>query len=226
MLIYLELYRFKMITAENLLDARFADLEPHLKDELLAIGHVTEVKEGDVLLKMGQFIRSTMLVLDGRIKIYREDEDGNEFLMYYLEPGNACAFSIMCAMNNERSQVTAVAETEATLLSIPFESTVKWMNDYRSWNEFVIKTYRGRFEELLITLDHIAFRSMDERLLFYLKRKLQGEGSELQISHQQIARDLNSAREVISRLLKKMEQRGALELERSKIKVIDLDILM
>jgi len=215
-----------MITTENLLDARFSDLEPQLKDEILSIGEVVEVKEGDVLLKMGQFIRSTMLILDGRIKIYREDEDGNEFLMYYLEPGNACAFSIMCAMNNEKSQVTAVADTEATLLSVPFESTAKWMHDFRSWDEFVIKTYRGRFEELLLTLDHIAFRSMDERLVFYLKRKMEGEGDELHISHQQIARDLNSAREVISRLLKKMEQRGALQLERSMIRIKDLDKLL
>jgi len=226
MLIYLTFHSEKMITTENLLDARFAELEPQLKEEILSIGEVLEVKAGDVLLKMGQFIRSTMLILDGRIKIYREDEDGNEFLMYYLEPGNACAFSIMCAMNNEKSQVTAVADTEATLLSVPFESTAKWMHDFRSWDEFVIKTYRGRFEELLLTLDHIAFRSMDERLVFYLKRKMEGEGDELHISHQQIARDLNSAREVISRLLKKMEQRGALKLERSVIKVKDLDVLL
>lgn len=215
-----------MITTENLLDARFADLEPKLKEEILALGQVLEVEAETVLLKSGQFIRSTMLLLDGRIKIYREDSDGNEFLMYYLEPGNACAFSIMCAMNNEKSQVTAIAETESTLLSVPFEATGKWMHDFHSWDEFVIKTYRSRFEELLLTLDHIAFRSMDERLTFYLKRKMIGEGDELHISHQEIARDLNSAREVISRLLKKMEQRGAIEMERSMIRIIDLQKLL
>lgn len=215
-----------MITTQNLLDARFSNLEPELKTEILSIGTITEVNPGDVLIQTGQHIRSTMLLLDGRIKISREDDEGNEYLMYYLEPGSACAFSLMCAMNNEESKITAVAETESTLISIPFEYTGKWMHDFRTWDEFVLRTYRSRFEELLMTLDHIAFRSMDERLVFYLKRKMEGEGSELRISHQQIARDLNSAREVISRLLKKLEQRGVLKLERNVIRVIDMSLIV
>ena len=214
-----------MITTENLLSARFEQLEPELKDEILRIGTLKEVQPGDILLKSGQIINHTMLLLDGRLKIYREDEDGSEFLMYYLEPGNACAMSIMCAMNNERSQIMAVAETDATLLSIPFEATGEWLNKFRSWDEFIIKTYRARFEELLHTLDNIAFRSMDERLLFYLKRLSETEGDVLHTSHQQIATDLNSAREVISRLLKKMEQRGAVELHRNEIHIKDLDFM-
>jgi len=214
-----------MITTENLLSARFEQLEPELKEEILRIGTLKEVQPGDILLKSGQIINHTMLLLDGRLKIYREDEDGSEFLMYYLEPGNACAMSIMCAMNNERSQIMAVAETDATLLSIPFEATGEWLNKFRSWDEFVLKTYRARFEELLHTLDNIAFRSMDERLLFYLKRLSETEGDVLHTSHQQIATDLNSAREVISRLLKKMEQRGAVELHRNEIHIKDLDFM-
>jgi len=214
-----------MITTENLLSARFEQLEPELKEEILRIGTLKEVQPGDILLKSGQIINHTMLLLDGRLKIYREDEDGSEFLMYYLEPGNACAMSIMCAMNNERSQIMAVAETDATLLSIPFEATGEWLNKFRSWDEFIIKTYRARFEELLHTLDNIAFRSMDERLLFYLKRLSETEGDVLHTSHQQIATDLNSAREVISRLLKKMEQRGAVELHRNEIHIKDLDFM-
>jgi len=214
-----------MITTDNLLQARFDQLEPELKEEILKIGTLKEVEPGEILLKSGQLITHTMLLLDGRLKIYREDEEGNEFLMYYLEPGNACAMSIMCAMNNERSQIMAVAETEATLLSIPFESTAAWMNKYRSWDEFVLRAYRSRFEELLLTLDNVAFRSMDERLVFYLKRMSSTQGDELHISHQQIARDLNSAREVISRLLKKLEQRGAVELHRNVIRIVNLDFM-
>jgi CRP/FNR family transcriptional regulator len=214
-----------MITTENLFEARFSQLEPELQEEILKIGTIREVEPGDILLTSGQVITSTMLLLDGRIKIYREDEDGNEFLMYYLEPGDACAMSIMCAMNNEKSQIMAMAETEATLLAIPFEYTSQWLNRFRSWDEFVIRTYRARFEELLNTLDNVAFRSMDERLVFYLKRMADGRSATLHISHQQIARDLNSAREVISRLLKKLEQRGAVELQRNVIIVKDLDIL-
>ncbi len=214
-----------MITTDNLLTARFETLEPELKEEILSIGTIREVEPGEILLKSGQLITHTMLLLDGRLKIYREDEDGNEFLMYYLEPGNACAMSIMCAMNNEKSQIMAVAETEAILLAVPFEKTGAWMNKYRSWDEFILRAYRSRFEELLLTLDNVAFRSMDERLVFYLKRMKEGHGDELHISHQQIARDLNSAREVISRLLKKLEQRGAVKLSRNVIHLVNLDFM-
>lgn len=214
-----------MITADNLFQARFENLEPELQEEILKIGTIKEVEPGEILLKSGQLITHTMLLLDGRLKIYREDEEGNEFLMYYLEPGNACAMSIMCAMNNERSQIMAVAETEATLLAIPFEQTGAWMNKYRSWDEFILRAYRSRFEELLNTLDNVAFRSMDERLVFYLKRMSKANGPELHISHQQIARDLNSAREVISRLLKKLEQRGAVELQRNVVRVVNLNFM-
>jgi CRP/FNR family transcriptional regulator len=118
-----------------------------------------------------------------------------------------------------------IAETDVTLLSIPFDSTRKWLNSYPSWDEFILKTYRSKMDELLQVLDNIAFRSMDERLLFYLKRMTDGRADVLHISHQDIARDLNSAREVISRLLKKLEQRGAVELHRNEIRVIDLDFL-
>lgn len=201
-------------------------MESDLKDEMLSKGKVLEVNADEVLMRAGQPITSTMLLLDGRIKIYREDEEGNEFLMYYLEPGSACAFSIMCALNNEASQITAVTETESTLLAIPFHESMVWMRKYGSWDEFVLRNYRLRFEELLLTLDHIAFRSMDERLAFYLKRKVEAEGPELHISHQEIARDLNTAREVVSRLLKKLEQRGAVKLERNLVNVLNTEVLL
>ncbi len=210
-----------MISTENLIEARFEHLEPNLQKEIAQWGKVVEAEPGTILIKTGQPILSTMLVLDGRLKIYREDEDGNEFLVYYLEPGTACAFSIMCGLNNERSAISAVAETEATFISIPFDSTAKWMQTYPSWNQFILKNYRSRFEELLQTLDQIAFRSMDERLLVYLKQKMEGLGPEIHVSHQEIARDLNSAREVISRLLKKLEQRGVVKLERNMVRIVD-----
>ncbi len=215
-----------MITNENLLEARFQNLEGELTKEMLEKGKVVEAEAGEVLMQAGQPITATMLLLDGRIKIYREDEQGNEFLMYYLEPGSACAFSMMCAMSGEASQITAVAESEVTLLAIPFQDSVAWMRKYSSWDEFVLRNYRERFEELLLTLDHIAFRSMDERLALYLKRRMEAEGPELQASHQEIARDLNTAREVVSRLLKKLEQRGAVSLERNKLTIVDLERLM
>lgn len=214
-----------MITTENLFSARFDQLEPELKEEILATAVEKEVSAGTTLLQAGSTINHTMLVLDGRLKVYREDSQGHEFLIYFLESGSACAMSIMCAAMDEKSQITVVAETDVTLLAIPFESTRKWLNSYPSWDEFILKTYRSKMEELLQVLDNIAFRSMDERLVFYLKRMTDGQGDKLHISHQEVARDLNSAREVISRLLKKLEQRGAVELHRNEIRVINLDFM-
>ena len=212
-----------MISTESLVNARFENFADDLQKSILDEGKVIEVEEGDVLIRSGDPIRNTMLVVDGRIKIYREDEAGNEYLLYYLEPGSACAISIMCALQQEESKITAIAETHSTLISIPFEFIGKWMEIYPTWNAFIIRTYRARFDELLLTIDHIAFRKMDERLVFYLKQKTEGRGNQIAISHQEIANDLNSAREVISRLLKKLEQLGAVKLERNLIHIIDLD---
>jgi len=212
-----------MISNESLVNARFDLFSDELKKAVLNEGTVLEANAGDVLLKSGDKILNTMLVVDGRLKIYRQDESGKEYLLYYLESGSACAISIMCALQNEESKISAVAETDATLISIPFEFIGKWMEAYPAWNAFVVRTYRARFDDLLMTLDHIAFQKMDERLVHYLRQKQEGFGDEIPVSHQEIANDLNSAREVISRLLKKLEQLGAIELERNLIRIINLD---
>jgi CRP/FNR family transcriptional regulator len=159
-------------------------------------------------------------VIEGIVKIYREDDEGNEFFIYYLEPGQACALSMVCASRQETSEIMAVAVTDTQVLTIPFNITDEWMTKYKSWNNFVLSSYRQRFEELLVTLDHVAFRNMDERLEFYLKRQAEKLGNNLQLTHQQIAEDLNSSREVISRLLKNMEKNKRLVLNRSSIEWI------
>jgi len=160
-------------------------------------------------------------VLEGRIKIYRENQDGGEFLMYYLQPGQACAVSMICAIQSGTSEIMAMAEEDSEVLMIPVHLMDDMMNQYKSWYQFVIQTYRGRFDELLSVVDNIAFRNMDERLEFYIKRYVEKAGKKnLEISHQQIADDLNSSREVISRLLKKMEQRGLVKLHRNMIELI------
>ena len=156
---------------------------------------------------------------EGTAASIREDDEGNEFLMYYLEPGSACALSMMCTARNEKSQIMAKAVKDSTLIMVPIEQTELWMNQYKSWYRYVVGTYRARFEELLQTLDSIAFKSLDERLLFYLKRHIDINGPRIELSHQQIAEELNSSREVISRLLKKLEQRGLVTLHRNAIEV-------
>jgi CRP/FNR family transcriptional regulator len=196
----------------------FPQFEPGLIEEIEKAAVQRQFKAGDIIMRTGQYIKSTVLVLEGQVKIYRENEDGGEFLMYFLGPGQGCAVSMICALQSQTSEIMAQAEEDTELLMIPVQLMQDLMDKYKSWYQFVIQTYRSRFDELLTVVDNIAFRNMDERLEFYLKRHVDKSGKKtINLSHQQIADDLNSSREVISRLLKKMEQRKLVRLQRNLI---------
>ena len=201
----------------------FPNLEDGLYNELIEHGTIKEVKAGETLLKVGQTIRSTMLVLSGMIKLYREDDEGKEFFIYHLDPDQACSLSMVCSATQGKSEVLAKALTDATVLSIPLNFMDKWMGKYKSWYQFVITSYRNRFEEMLRTIDAIAFSNMDQRLEDYLKKQVARLGNNLKMTHQEIATDLNSSREVISRLLKKMEAKGWVIIDRNSIEWIKKD---
>ncbi len=210
-----------MMTDEDIkVEQLFPGFERELYDELVRYGEFRSVNAGDTLLKVGQTIRSTFLIIDGIIKLYREDDEQKEFFIYHLNAGQACSLSMVCAAKHETSEVLAKAVTDATVLAIPLEYMDQWMRKYKSWYQFVITSYRNRFEELLKTIDAIAFTSMDERLEYYLKKQVQQLGSNLKITHQEIANDLNSSREVVSRLLKKMEAKAWLVIHRNSIEWI------
>ncbi|MFY7965017.1 MAG: Crp/Fnr family transcriptional regulator [Chitinophagaceae bacterium] len=201
--------------------ALFPSFDSSLLKNILEHSTIAEAQAGTVLMRTGQYIKHTVLVTKGKIKVYREDDEGKEFFMYYLLPGQACAISMICATKSEKSQIMAKVVEDAELIMVPLQLMDKWMTEHRSWYEFVVDTYRSRFEEVLTVIDSIAFRSMDERLEFYLKRNAKtNQTNDIQTSHQEIANDLSSSREVISRLLKKMEQRGLVKLHRSHIEVL------
>lgn len=187
---------------------------------LSSIAEVKTFSEGTILMKTGQYFKSSMLIIDGRVKLYRESEDGSEFFMYFLEGGNACALSMICATRNQSSEIMAIAVEETEVLMIPIQYMDELMTKYKSWYYFVLETYRNRFEELLGVIDNIAFKNMDERLDWYLKRQTEKLGKVITLTHQQIANDLNSSREVISRLLKKMEKNYILKLHRNSIEML------
>ncbi len=195
----------------------FPGLEADLYDEIANHSTVREVKAGETLLRMGQTIRSTMLILDGMVKLYREDDEGREFFIYHLDAGQACSLSMVCAAKHQTSEVLAKALTDATVLAIPLEFMEQWMTKYKSWYQFVITSYQSRFEEMLKTIDAIAFSNMDQRLEEYIKKQVARLGNNLRITHQEIATDLNTSREVISRLLKKMEAKGWIIIHRNSI---------
>jgi CRP/FNR family transcriptional regulator, anaerobic regulatory protein len=202
----------------------FPSLEKDLVDEIIKVADVKIMAGGELLMRTGQNIRSALLILDGLVKIYSEDEQGNEFFMYYLNEGKACAISLACALGQETSGLKARAVTEATLLSIPLHYVNEWMGKYKSWAQFAVNSYRERFDELLQTIHHIAFRNMDERLVFYLKRyQQQFRTNRIDLPFTEIAQDLNSSREVISRLMRKLAEKGVVRLMSSYVELVDLD---
>ncbi|WP_298392376.1 Crp/Fnr family transcriptional regulator [Hydrotalea sp.] len=200
----------------------FPQLEPALLQEIEANSILKTIPADEILIRTGQYIKSALLVVEGTLKIFRENEDGGEFLMYYLQPGEACAISLVCASKMEASKVMVKSVEESVIMMVPIQLMDQWMSKYKSWYYYVLETYRNRFEELLLLIDHIAFRNMDERLIFYLKRYSKAHKSnQINLSHQQIADELNSSREVISRLLKKLEQKKLLSLSRNTIELKD-----
>ena len=201
----------------------FPQFEPELLEILNKNGIERSFHAGEEIVRTGQYIKSTVLVLNGRIKIYRQNGEGSEFLIYYLGPGEACAISLICALQSQTSEITAKAVEDTEVIMLPVQLMDELMIKFKSWSHFVIQTYRNRFDEMLTVIDNIAFKNMDERLEFYLKRNKTESGKKiLNLTHQEIADDLNSSREVISRLLKKMEQLGKIKLNRNSIEIIDL----
>lgn len=210
--------------SEQELARHFPSLENGLLDEISKNADVKTLAAGELLMRTGQNIRSTLLVMEGLIKIYREDDQGNEFFMYYLDAGKACAVSLACALGQETSGLMARAVTSSTVISIPVQYVNEWMGKYKSWAQFAVDSYRERFDELLQTIDHIAFRNMDERLVFYLKRhQKQFKTSKIDLPFTEIAQDLNSSREVISRLMRKLADKGVIRLMGSHIELVNLD---
>jgi len=203
----------------------FPSFDTKLAEEISKISEVRSFKQGELIMKTGQYMRSTVLLVSGLIKVFREDEDGNEFFMYYLQPGQACALSMICATKHETSGIMAKAAEDTEVLAIPIQYMDSLMLNHRNWYYFVLETYRSRFEELLQTIDHIAFRNMDERLMFYLKRQQQTLNTKfLKISNTEIAQELNSSREVISRLMRKLSDKGFIKLGRNYIEIINVDM--
>ncbi|GAB4135651.1 MAG: Crp/Fnr family transcriptional regulator [Bacteroidia bacterium] len=203
---------------KSYLDKLFPQFEDSLKQLITDNGAVKTFEPGDMLMDLGQYFRSTMLVVEGNVKLYRGGEDGNEFFVYMIGPGEACALSMICALKHEKSELKARAMEQAIVIQLPLELMDQLMQKYRSWYYFVLETYRNRFEDLLEVIDNVIFKAMDERLEFYLRNKAEKLGTNiLQTTHQEIANDLNSSREVISRLVKKMEQKGMVRSERNYI---------
>ena len=194
-----------------------------LINEIADAGKEYSFKAGEIVIDMGMPIPFIPLIISGALRIVRRDEDDHEILLYYLDSGQTCATSLTCCMNNVASEVEAIAEEDVHLIGIPVKMADKWFEKHPEWKAFVMNTYKYRFDELLETINGIAFTQLDKRLVKYLKNKAKIHNSKiLHTSHQEIATDLNSSREVISRLLKQLEKSGKIILARNSIDLVEL----
>jgi CRP/FNR family transcriptional regulator len=206
-----------MVFPENLQK----EFGPDLLREMESLGKLIHLKEGDSFMEPGNPVNAVPLVLKGSLKVSRPDESGKDLLLYYINSSETCAMSFTCCMQTLPSEVKATAETEVELLAIPLSCMDDWFTRFPAWKAFVMRSIRFRFQEMLNAIDQLAFQRLDERLIHFLREKSRTSGSRLiNLSHEQIAQELASSREVISRLLKKLENDGRVLLYRNQVKLL------
>lgn len=203
---------------KEILVKRFPFFEKELQEAIIETGKVRNVEKGNLLINTGDFIKSFPLLAEGLVKIFRIDDDGNELLLYFLKPGEACSMALTCCMSDIKSNIEAEAIEDSKIISVPVNKIEQWISEFSGWKTFVFYSYRKRFDELLDTIDSIAFLNMDERLIWFLKQYYQSTGNKVYPgSHQDISISLNTSREVVSRLLKALEKKKKVTLSRGKI---------
>ncbi len=195
--------------------------DPALQQAIVEQGKLFRFRAGEIIMDFGNPVGMLPLVLEGTIRVTREDDDGREILLYYLTGGETCVSSYTCCMRAKRSYFKTVAEEDTLLIGLPVHVADDWMTQFRNWKDFIMQAYEGRILDLIDALDSITFLRMDERLLRYLREKSYATGSKvIKATHQQIAQDLNASREAISRLLKRFEKEGKVRLGRNRIELV------
>lgn len=203
---------------KELLDSHFPMLSEVVREQISESSSLAPIEKGHMMTRTGNNLKHVVLVAEGYMKVYRENEDGGEIFLYYLGAGNACALSMVCASHQETSEVMIRSMEDSVVVLLPITVMETLMKNHKSWYQFVVETYRARFDDLLDAFDSVAFKRLDERLLRYLYDQSEAMKTKvLNITHQQIADDLHSKREVISRLLKNMEQNGFLAINRNSL---------
>lgn len=206
----------------NDLKKKFSSIfENDLINEIIAVGEIRSLKEGDVIMDYGKSIHFMPIILSGTIRVMRKDEEDREIILYYLSDNESCAMAYACCMEAKRSEIKAIAEDNVELITIPHNKLDEWLFKYPSWKSYVFSSFTHRFNELLKSLESVAFHKLDERLVNYLKNKSKVSGkSSILLSHNQIAEEMGTSRVVISRLLKQLENDKKLILYRNEIKLL------
>jgi CRP/FNR family transcriptional regulator len=194
---------------------------PKIRERLLTIGFAKEFAENEVILNENAYIKAIPIVTKGSIRVMRTDEDGRELLLYYIRSGETCIMSFLGGIHQDTSKVKAIAEEDTEILFIPIDKVSLLIKEFPEWLDYIFRLYHKRFEELLEVVNNVAFKKMDERLLDFIHKKSEVANSKtLNITHEQLANELGTARVVISRLLKVLEENGVVELGRNKIKLL------
>ena len=195
------------------------------EDLIQAISNVGIIKyfnKDDIIIDIGQELNYIPLLLEGNIKIMREDDSGHDILLYVLEHGDTCAMSLICCMKKSKSKIRASADKDSKVILIPSNYMTEWFHTNESWRNFILQSYQIRFNEMLETIDTLAFMKMDERIYKYLKDQVKLNGTNnLEITHQKISDDINTSRVVVSRLLKQLEDEEKIKTGRNQIDVLE-----
>lgn len=198
-----------------------AGIEPALIEEIQKVGVPKKAATGELLITPGSTSMYMPFVLNGVLSVVRQDDNGNEILLYYLEGGETCAMSLACCIEGKKNDFKVTAEEDSVLWMVPMSHLDKWIQEYKSFRKYIFSSYQVRFDELLETIDSVTFLKLYERLYKYLLDKKQATRSyEINMSHEQIAQHLNTSRVVVSRLLKQLENENKIEIERNKISIL------
>ena len=196
----------------------FPFFEKELIDEISEVSVMRSITEGQSIMDEGDYIKAFPLVVSGCLRVVRLAEDGKELLLYFLHQGEICSMALTCCMGMQKSVIRMTAEEDSVILTVPVDKPERWMSEYRTWKEFMMYSVRKRFDELLYTIDSIAFTKLDERLVRFFRERYRATGkTQFNGTHLDLAYMLNSSREVITRLLRNLEKKGLVITERNII---------
>ncbi|KUF45409.1 Crp/Fnr family transcriptional regulator [Myroides marinus] len=207
---------------EHIIRAKYSPIfEEKLLDEIIEVSTIKDFKEGEKLMEIGEYIKKIPLLLEGAIKIIREDQREGEIVLYFIEEGDTCAMTLTCCLGETKSQVRSIAERDGSVVMVPVSKMDEWLVKYKSWRNFVLNSYNNRMNEMLTAIDSLAFMNMEERLCNLLRNKAKIYNSRfINNTHQELADELNTSRVVISRILKTLENEGIIQLNRKYIELL------
>ncbi|HJP62675.1 MAG TPA: Crp/Fnr family transcriptional regulator [Mucilaginibacter sp.] len=195
---------------------------PDLEKEIMEHATIITAEADEVIIRQGQYLKVLPLVISGSLRVSQQS-DGREILLYYVQPGETCIMSLSSCFFNVESPSTAIADTQTEILCVPTRFIREWQRKYDPWNEFVIGTFQSRYNELLDLFRTVAFDTIEVRVINYLKGYSSRENTRsVPITHQALANALGTTRVVISRILKRFEREGKVDLLHGSIKIVRL----